>query len=181
MFFSDVAFRRDVEITKIDKRLMASTVTGDVKSALQQMAPVPQFPFAPGRKIGAWVCLVAALLLWSPVWAVAWQAKGMNCCANGMCPAHTHQNMNRRPSESTTSPQTSTKCTHDSGNGLMFCSMTCCHTEAHVFLASITFVLPPTLLLSQSPLLATPFVVNSEQPIFPAITPPDHPPRVLPS
>lgn len=63
----------------------------------------------------------------------------------------------------------------------MDCSMSCCHAEAHAFVAAIVFVLPPTLLLSHLPLLGAPIVIHSERPTHPAIAPPDRPPRLLPS
>jgi len=45
---------------------------------------------APGRRLGACVCLVALMLLWAPAWASALQAAGIGCCDGAMCPLHGH-------------------------------------------------------------------------------------------
>ena len=47
-------------------------------------------PIAPGNRLRACVCLLAVLLLWTPLWAAAWQTHNMSCCTDGMCPLHGH-------------------------------------------------------------------------------------------
>jgi hypothetical protein len=136
-------------------------------------------PIAPGRKLGAWVCLVAALLLWSPLLAAAWQSVEMSCCIAGMCPAHGHTSDQRRqPASSQQHPMT---CDHQAGSNLLECSMSCCHTEPRSFVASIVFVVPSTVALSRLPDHATPLLLSSERAPLPPVIPPDLPPRLIPS
>jgi len=140
------------------------------------MAIAREFPIAPGKKWGAWVCLLAAILLWSPLWAAAWQADSMDCCAGGMCPAHSHNN--HTPSQSNL-PEQSTPCDHHTGFGLLQCSMSCCHTELRSFVTAIVFVLPAAPASSRLPRWIAPPSVDGQREILPAVAPPDLPPRLL--
>jgi hypothetical protein len=132
------------------------------------MASRRPFPIAAGKKIAALVCLAAALLLWSPLWAAAWQAATMDCCSGGMCPAHGHAN---RPQPA--------PCDHHSGDGLTQCSLSCCQTESPNFVASTVFLLPAQLPLSRTPRFVTAPAANGETAMLSAVTPPDQPPRPL--
>jgi hypothetical protein len=136
------------------------------------MSTSRQFPIAPGRKMGAWVCLVAALLLWSPLWAAAIQAAGMSCCEGGMCPAHHHQ---PRQADSQETPMT---CEH---NGASQCSMSHSQSEGKTFVAAMVFILPAALLHSRLSLVVTPLKISVDGEIPSAVAPPDHPPRLLSS
>jgi hypothetical protein len=103
-----------------------------------------QPPIAPGKALGAWVCLVAALLLWSPMWAAAWQANRMECCDTKQCPVHAHHSGTSQKATPADNPQNepSMDC-HRSGSGqLMQCSMSCCHDQQRDFAAAVVFVLP---------------------------------------
>jgi hypothetical protein len=110
-------------------------------------------PIAPGRKIGAWVCLAAALLLWSPLWAAAWQAKATACCDGGMCAVHGHakpEPKSQRAAEPSGSPM---ECEHQSGvkayAGMTNCSLTCCHDANPALTAAVVFLLPQQARISQ--------------------------------
>jgi len=72
-------------------------------------------------------------------------------------------------------------CEHQGTSGVSPCSISCCQRDVHSFVASILFVLPAPLLLSRSLRFVTPLMVSSEREIRPEITPPDRPPRLLPS
>ena len=139
------------------------------------------FPIAPGRKIGAWVCLSAALLLWSPLWAAAWQADGMPCCGSGLCPAHGHEKANQPASQQMEPARTPMECEHPSGSpkhgGTMNCSMSCCH-ENNVSLASaIIFVLPEPAILSQPAQSVAAPLARAPVEFVPSLKPLSPPPR----
>lgn len=138
-------------------------------------------PIAPGRILSAWVCLLAVLLLWTPMWAAAWQAGRMACCNGGMCPAHGRSKPSPQHSQRGASQESPMNCGHERGSGLGLCAMSCCQSESGSFVTSIVFVLPPSLLLSRSPRMVNPSIVYEECEILPAITPPDRPPRLLPA
>ena len=129
--------------------------------------------------MGACVCLIAAVLLWSPLWAMAWQSAQMSCCDGGICLAAHHAKQTRHSSDSTS--EKSMTCEHQRGNAISQCSMSCCQTDAHVFVASIVFVLPAAPALASSPYFATPATVSAQREILPSLAPPDRPPRLIPS
>jgi len=110
-------------------------------------------PVAPGRIFSAWVCLLAVLLLWVPMWAAAWQAGGMACCNGGMCPAHRAAKTNHAGPRQASAPEAPMDCEHHSRSGkghhgMMSCSMSCCHESSHVLAAAVIFVLPEPAALS---------------------------------
>jgi hypothetical protein len=119
------------------------------------------------KKLSASVCLVAVLLLWSPLWVAAWQSAGMNCCSGGMCPAHKHKSQRPVP------------CNHQPGDEMSECSISCCQAESHNLVASNLFVLPLQLALSRTPRFAPSAAVSAQSEILTPSTPPDHPPRLL--
>lgn len=134
--------------------------------------------------MGACVCLIAAVLLWSPLWAVAWQSARMSCCDNGICLAASHAKQTRHSPDSTSQKPPSEKqmtCEHQRGNAISQCSMSCCQTDVHVFVASIVFVLPAAPALASSPCFATPASMSAQREILPSLAPPDRPPRLIPS
>lgn len=138
-------------------------------------------PIGRGRKIGVWVCLVAALLLWSPLWVLAWQSDGMSCCENGMCRAHQHLKRSQDRPTSSDSSETHSACKHQGDGSAAPCFMSCGHTEARYFVASVVFLLPQTLVQSRLPRSIVPLNFSSERALLPCITPPDQPPRLIPS
>src|SRR5215469_1056196 len=140
---------------------------------------------APGRKMGAWVCLLAVILLWAPLWAVALEANGIGCCIAGFC---THgprgqQRAGQAPPVQPASAETSMACEHHGGAtqnkpDAMKCSMSCCHETSAAMAAAIVFVLPSTTSLSaplgaagSSPELTATEFMQSIQPLSP-------PPRI---
>ncbi|MGB7729642.1 MAG: hypothetical protein WBL50_16550 [Candidatus Acidiferrum sp.] len=137
------------------------------------------FLIAPGRKMGAWLCLIAAVLLWSPLWAVAWQSAQMSCCDGGICLAADHAK--RQHHSAAGASEKSMTCEHQNGNEMSQCAMSCCQTESHVFVASIGFVLPIAPVLARSPYFVKPVTVSAPHEILPPVAPPDHPPRLIPS
>jgi hypothetical protein len=99
-------------------------------------------PIAPG-KTGAWVCLVAVMLLWTPLWATAWQSKGMACCDGQMCAAHGHAaGEGTSGNADVTQESTPMDCGHGKHTGLAACERKCCHEAGATFVAAVIFVLP---------------------------------------
>ena len=148
-----------------------------------QMRSSLQPPIAPGRVFAAWVCLLATLLLWTPMWASAWQANAMACCNGKQCAARGHSAASHKASASTkaTDNEPGMQC-HPSGASLMPCSMACCQSPEHVFAASILFVLPAPATLA-APMHSLPGASGLETTkILTALAPPSPPPkRTLPS
>ncbi len=127
----------------------------------------------------AWVCLIAAVLLWSPLWAVAWQSAQIGCCDGGMCLAADHAKQHHRSAaDASEKPMT---CEHQGGNEISQCAISCCQTESHVFVASLVFVLPVAQVLARSPYFVTPATASAQREIRPSVAPPDLPPRLIPS
>jgi hypothetical protein len=106
-----------------------------------------------GRKFGVWVCLLAVLLLWTPLWAAAWQANGMACCADGLCPAHGHANVAQSEPQRAAAEEPPGDCEHHGKNAshseLTKCSVSCCRETTTPFTAGVVFVLPHAAVLSQ--------------------------------
>jgi|SRR3974390_680244 len=103
-------------------------------------------PIAPGKKLAALFCLFSVLLIWAPAWASVIQSQQMDCCADGLCPAHGgHHNKSSEPvSHPAQSPM---DCDHhddssQKSSGLAACSLSCCHDLDHPTTAAAIFVLP---------------------------------------
>ena len=90
------------------------------------------------RIFGTWICLVAGILLWSPLWAAALQASGMGCCDSELCAVHPKGHVHSNTAHSQSKPM---DCEH-SGSGLTNCSMSCCHDPSTSFVAATVFVVP---------------------------------------
>jgi hypothetical protein len=98
------------------------------------------------RKLGACVCLLAIFILWTPLWAAAWQANGMACCQDGQCPATLHKQAMPAPPAAS---EPSAECEHHKGSGsAMACSMSCCHQTETSLAATAIFVLPARTAIS---------------------------------
>jgi hypothetical protein len=132
----------------------------------ERMRARRSFPIAPGKKLSALLCLLTVFLLWSPVWAAAWQAAGMSCCSGGMCPAHNHSN---RPQP--------VPCDHHSSDRLSQCSLSCCQSESRNFVTSYVFLLQSSLQLSRTPHFVGAPTASGEKEMLLAVGPPDQPPR----
>jgi hypothetical protein len=107
-------------------------------------------PIAPGRIFEAWVCIVAVVLLWSPLWAAAWHGAGMSCCADGMCMAHSHSKSQSPRSADGASDASPMDCDHSGPSGIADCSMSCCHEATPSFATAVIFVMPEPALLHVS-------------------------------
>lgn len=70
-------------------------------------------------------------------------------------------------------------CDHHAGSGLIECSMSCCRSEAHSFVAAVVFVLPHVLALSRVPSSAGLPALRPERAVLPSVAPPDLPPRLI--
>jgi hypothetical protein len=142
------------------------------------MKKLAYVPIAPGRLFGAWVCLVAAVLLWSPAWAAAWQMRGMTCCTGTICLAHGHAGTKgASKSQSTAQEDAPMECNHGSQTGLMACQMSCCHDHDHPLTGSVIFVLPEPMTISV-PMEVTTAELKTQAPaITHLFEPPSPPPR----
>ncbi len=134
---------------------------------------------APGRRLGACVCLVAVMLLWAPVWASALQAAGMGCCDGSMCPLHGRAPKKSSGDSNPAKDASMAGCEHHGRKAAMDCSMACCHPKDPVVTGAVVFVVPniveiSSLLLigSQSPTL----IDSASSIVFDLASPP---PRTL--
>lgn len=91
------------------------------------------------RMWSAWVCLLAAVLLFAPVAGAAWNAHAAACCTGEHCPIPEHHHRSK-------APQHDLNCEHQAGE-MVACSMRCCQTVEHPLLTSLAFVLPGVALL----------------------------------
>jgi len=137
-----------------------------------------QRPIAPGNRLSACVCLLAVLLLWSPLWAAAWQTHTMSCCTDGMCPLHGHSHPAPPKPQAPDPAQSHSDCEHHSATqGMMNCSMSCCQDSSPSLTAGIIFVLPtPTMISSSALAIAAPQQTSAVAPV-PSLDPPSPPPR----
>ena len=138
-------------------------------------------PIAP-RKMGAWVCLVAVVLLWTPLWAAAWQDKGMACCHGNMCAAHGHA-MARNSSRDAGVTQESAPmdCGHEKHAGLTMCGTNCCRDEGSSIVAAVIFVMPKPVQIS-GPAETSRACEQAQGAITPLLfEPPSPPPRSIAS
>jgi hypothetical protein len=110
-------------------------------------------PIAPGRKVGAWVCLLAVALLWSPLWAAAWHTHGMDCCSDGFCPMHGHPKTDRAGSSEEPPSEQPVERDHLSSTQnhrqKVDCAVSCCHESGANLMAAMIFVLPAPTTISQ--------------------------------
>jgi hypothetical protein len=144
------------------------------------MKEVVHVPIAPGRKMGAWVCLVAALLLWAPIWAMAFQASGMGCCTGGLCPAHGRHKANQATNQQSAPAETPMECEHhgDTGQqGAMKCSMSCCEESTDALMAAAIFILPETTAISVLTGSTVAPIELTPTEFMQSIRPPSPPPR----
>jgi hypothetical protein len=124
------------------------------------------------RVLAAWVCLVAAGLLYGPLAGAAWASRAMVCCARDHCniPKHHHQKTGE-------SPASTADCGHDM-SGLTDCSMSCCENPDRPVVTAVAFV-PPPLAFASAPLrvacaIDTPHSIEIPRSVQPLL----HPPRI---
>jgi hypothetical protein len=134
-------------------------------------------PMAPGRVFGPWVCLVAVVMLWAPMWAVAWQTGGMACCNGNMCASHGHSKPDHPGSPQASPEGFPMNCERHGGSALPDCSMSCSRESSPPLATAVIFVLPGPAVLSQpgEDMVAPPKFVPTE--FVPSFEPPSPPPR----
>jgi len=105
---------------------------------------------APGRKTAGWVCLLAVMLLWAPLWAMALEASGMGCCADGFCARakHEHQKTNQAVKLHPAPAEAPMECEHQGGAARNKASLSCCHEGSDALAAAVLFILPRTVPIS---------------------------------
>ena len=105
--------------------------------------------------MGAWVCLVAVVLLWTPLWATAWQTGGMDCCKGGMCMAHRHSKPEPARTQQTGAEKTPMDCEHHGTSGMSNCPMACCQQSSHTLATPAIFVMPESVAICLPSLVTT--------------------------
>jgi hypothetical protein len=88
------------------------------------------------RVVSASICLLAVVLLYTPMVAAVWTVHTMSCCTGDHCPISGHHHQ-----KSSAAPAHHMNCGHEMSS-MMACSMSCCQTTDHSLVASIFFVLP---------------------------------------
>src|SRR5579859_2393972 len=132
---------------------------------------------APGRRLGACVCLVAVMLLWSPLWASALQAAGMGCCDGAMCPLHGHGPKKSSSDANSAMDMPMASCDHHARKAAMDCSVACCHPKDPAMTGPIVFVLPSPMALSAPLLIAPPTPIPFSSASSVVFDPASPPPR----
>ena len=125
--------------------------------------------------MGAWVCLVAVALLWTPLWAMAWQTDGMDCCKGGMCMAHRHSKPEPARPQQNGAKETPMSCEHHGASGMSSCPMSCCPEKGHTLAAPAIFVMPEaTAICLPSPTTTAPnnFAAHEFAQFFEPLSPP---------
>jgi hypothetical protein len=140
-------------------------------------------PRAPGRRFGAWVCLLAVALLWSPLWAAARYPDGADCCSGGFCPMHAHKAAQHPRSTKTAPPQTPTDSEHHGSaqnhKQQVDCAVSCCHESSSNLMAAMIFVLPePATIFQRAQVIAT-IAAFAAVSFAPALDRSSPPPRTL--
>jgi hypothetical protein len=139
------------------------------------------------RIFGAWLCLLAAILLWSPLWAAALQANGVGCCDGAMCTAHPmghhhaagkEEAKDRSSIPASTDGQAPMDCGHGGSRVLNSCSMSCCHDPSSSFVAAIVFVVPVPSRLQHPALILRVASVHGPQKFSRTCDPLSPPPRI---
>jgi len=139
------------------------------------MKELAYVPIAPGRKFRAWVCLLAVVMLWTPMEAAAWHANGMACCEGGMCMAHGHSKTNQPMPREVTPGESPMNCAHDGNSGIVNCSMTCGHDSSPSVMTGVIFVLPDSAAIcepARSLAAPTSFAPTAFVPSYDPVSPP---------
>jgi hypothetical protein len=125
------------------------------------------------RSLSASICLLVVVLLYAPLAGAAWTAYQSACCTNGQCPiaAHHHQ---RAP----VAPANHMDCGHDMP-GMVACAMSCCHESDRSLLASVAFVLPPTMAAATVTAIKSPIELTKPFDFPRSLEPVSPPPRFV--
>ena len=141
------------------------------------MKALRHFPIAPGRRMGALVCLLAVVMLWTPMWAAACQANGIACCSAGMCPAHAQSKTHPSGTQQSAPKPSPMDCEHHSGSGMAECSLSCCQESSHALTTALIFVLPEPAAVSEPAHAASAPAQFGSTEAAPSFDPPSPPPR----
>jgi len=133
---------------------------------------------APGRRLGACVCLVAVMLLWAPAWGAVLQAAGVGCCDGAMCPLHGHGPKKSSNDTNTAKDAPMAGCEHH-GKAAMDCTMACCHPSDPAVTGAIVFVLPNPPAVTVPLLIGPPAHILSSSASSFVFDPASPPPRTL--
>src|SRR5579859_268162 len=144
---------------------------------IQKMKRMRHDSNAPGRRLGACVCLVAVMLLWSPLWASALQAAGMGCCDGAMCPLHGHGPKKSSSDANSAMDMPMAGCDHHARKVAMDCTVACCHPKDPAVTGAIVFVLPIPMALSAPLLIAPPTPIPFSSASSVVFDPASPPPR----
>jgi hypothetical protein len=124
------------------------------------------------RAMGATACLLAAILLYMPLFAATWQARGMNCCNGTECAAHGHA-----ASKHGTKAGTAMECANVCSPALMDCKISCCEKHDRPMNAGMVFVMPAATRIVET-MQAEVFRLHLNTPVLPFIVGiPSPPPR----
>src|ERR1700741_4387779 len=144
------------------------------------MKTLGHVPIAPGRLLGAWVCLVAAMLLWAPAWGAAFLASRMTCCTGTMCSAHGHaETKGAATAQSEAQEHAPMEGTHGSQTGMMTCKMSCCHDQDRPATGAVIFVLPEPMIISSGIEVTPAKIMTKAVAVAHFFEPPSPPPRRL--
>jgi len=125
-----------------------------------------------------WVCLLAVALLWTPLWATAWQTDGTDCCKGGMCMAHRHAKPDAGRSQQAGAGETPMDCGHHGRSGMANCSMACyCQEGIHILATPAIFVMPAPAIIGQPSEAATAASNFAPTEFVQSFPPPSPPPR----
>jgi hypothetical protein len=134
---------------------------------------------APGRRLGACVCLVAVMLLWAPAWGAVLQAAGVGCCDGAMCPLHGHAPKRSSGDTNSAKDMPMAGCDHHARTTAMDCTVACCHPKDPAVTGAVVFVLP-TLVTISVPLFGGPPPLGSSASMNSLVfDPASPPPRTL--
>jgi len=135
-------------------------------------------PRAQGNHAGAWLCLMAILLLSAPMWASAWAARGMACCAGNMCAAHGHGKTNAAGKSETPKEEAPMECEQHCGRGILNCSMSCCHEQGASLMSGTPYVLPAPPAVSLPAETLNSSVAAECEEVLQVFAPPSPPPKI---
>ena len=133
---------------------------------------------APGRRVGAWACLLALALLWAPLWAAAWQVNGMSCCDGVICAAHGHAgSKSDTKSHSAQQENAPTECQHGKPSSMMACQLSCCQSHDYPVTGAVLFVLPEPMTILAAVDVKVVELKSPSQAMTHLFEPPSPPPR----
>jgi hypothetical protein len=127
------------------------------------------------RRIGAWISLLALLLVYAPMASATLMVVTSACCTGDQCPIHgRHQHAENTSGQANESAMDCDHGAHHTSK-MNSCSMSCCHTteqaavHAHIFL--LTSISLHTALLPLSSASIESYTKNIS-PLFAPLAPP---------